>query len=125
MSNSNPMDKTMMIDSRRIEAGIIYAVLSILSPFTLILWFNFSDEILDILNVTNTAVGVYVTLGLMLAIVILWASAVVSCVSDIARVYSKAGRLGLFALLLSPVIWLVSFLTLLGSSITNAFSNLL
>lgn len=88
--------------NRRVESGIFYSILSFLSPFSAFLWFRFAPTF------TTTEVMLSVLPWILFGITLFWAAAVVKCVSDIARVYSKAGRYGLFLVLISPVLWLIA-----------------
>ena len=104
---SSDIGKTMIMESRRVEAGIFYALISLASPLLIPLWLMIAQEFPETIT---SRVASMVAVVLVIVIIVIWAAGIVSCVSDIARVYSQASRYGLFILLISPFFWLAFLL---------------
>ena len=62
---------------------------------------------------------VYSLIGITILLVGLWASAIVRCVSEIARFYSVTGEVGLFILLVTPALWVMGVVVFVISQLAT------
>lgn len=84
----------------RVQMGIFYALLNLVSPVLIPLAYVFGNQF----NNHTSLNGIFAFIA-FLVVICFWSGSIVSCIWDMIRFGSHTSAFGLFLLIIMPVIW--------------------
>jgi Mg/Co/Ni transporter MgtE len=103
--------------TRRAGIGLIWAIVSLFLPLLFLLIPNFHSFLSTVVHLNMSVTVLYVLL--VIITVATWAGGIVRCVWEMIKYHALLSGVGLFLLLVQPVIWLFLGFVMLTAKLAN------
>jgi len=103
--------------TRRAGIGLIWAIVSLFLPLLFLLISNFHSFLSTVVHLNMSVTVLYVLLTIIT--VATWAGGIVRCVWEMIKYHALLSGVGLFLLLVQPVVWLFLGIMILTAKLAD------